>query len=93
LQFCVLDADSESRCHSGSAFSEWLTPGQSNPPAVLLRSDSQGSFETFIALVSHHDPSSHVAEDLAPVGSAIDDDVPDRIDFCPQAPYGERPLR
>lgn len=93
LQLRIIDTDTESSGHSGSACSEWLTPGQSNPPAVLLRGDPQGGFEAFITLVPHHDLRSHVTEDLAPVGPAIDDDVPHRIDFRPQATDGERPLR
>ncbi len=93
LQLGIIDTDAKSSCHLGGACPEWLTPGQSNPTAVLLRGDTQGGFEAFIALVAHDDLHSHVAEDLAAIGSAINDDVPHRIDFRPQATDGERPLR
>lgn len=89
LQLRVFHDDAESSRHPGGTLSEGLAAHQANPPAVLLSCDAQSGFEAFITFIAHDQPRSHVAENFSAVRSAVNNEVPYRVDFRPQTNDGE----
>lgn len=90
LQLRVLNDDSKPGRHAGGTLSEGLTTRQVNAAAVFLCRDAQGGFQARIALIPHQDLRPHVTEDFVAIGSAVNDEVPGRIDLGSQAARGER---
>jgi hypothetical protein len=93
LQLWVVDDDTESSRHSGGTLQEPIAARELHTAPVFLCRNAQGRFEALITLVPHQDPWADVAEDLAAIDSAVNDDLPRRIDLRSQTSDGERPLR